>query len=185
MKKRIMVLAALVICLSIVATGSLAYFTATGTARNVITSGNIDIELKEMAELPDGTLAPFEDLEGVMPGEDVSKIVSVVNTGESAAYVRLEVTKAIELEGAGEADPALLALDLNTESWMEKDGYYYYNKPLAPGAETEPLFTTVTFSEKMDNIYQSCTVVLTVQAHATQVANNGTDPLAAAGWPAE
>ena len=47
MKKKILLLASAVICLAILATGTLAYFTSSKTAHNVITSGGITIEIEE------------------------------------------------------------------------------------------------------------------------------------------
>lgn len=70
--------------------GTLAYFTSENTAHNVITSGGVNIEVVEKTQGKDGVLVDFpkEGVRGVMPGSDVSKIVSVKNTGESeAGYV--------------------------------------------------------------------------------------------------
>ena len=182
MKKKMMVIAAIVICLSILAAGTLAYFTDEALVHNVITSGGIDIELVEMTDQD----VPFEDVSGVMPGAEVSKIVTVKNTGPSEAWVRVKVEKAIELaEGvAGEVDLSLIVLDIDEENWTEQDGYYYYNAALKPGQSTEPLFTTVTYDTDMGNLYQNSVATLDVSAQAVQVANNGDSALTAAGWPA-
>ncbi|MEA5152855.1 MAG: SipW-dependent-type signal peptide-containing protein [Oscillospiraceae bacterium] len=188
-KKRIFVIALLVCCLALAATGSLAYFTASETAHNVITSGNIAIELQElmMKQDEEGALVPFESPVNVMPGAELSKIVQVKNTGNSDAWVRVSVDKAIELASdiAGfEPDTALVALDLNTAEWTEKDGFYYYNAALRPGETTVPLFTTVTFAGSgMGNEYQNSTAVISVKADAVQTANNGAAATDAAGWP--
>ena len=45
MKKKILALSMVAICMSVVAYGTLAYYTASETAENVITSGNVGIEL--------------------------------------------------------------------------------------------------------------------------------------------
>jgi hypothetical protein len=50
---------------------------------------------------------------------------------------------------------------------------------------TEPLFTTVSFSIEMGNIYQNSRSTVEINAQATQVANNGTTVFEAAGWPAQ
>lgn len=151
-----------------------------------------DTMLSDMADLeermltPDGEkTVPFEDQLGVMPGSDVSKIVTVTNTGGQPAWVRVSLDKAIELARGveGEADLSLVTCDLNTESWTEKDGYYYYNAALEPGQTTEPLFTAVHFAETMSNMYQESRAILQVNAFATQTAHNGASALEAAGWP--
>lgn len=185
MKQKLFALILFIACLSVAAYGTIAYFTAEDTATNVITTGNIRIELEETTVSETGELVPFKDLTGVMPGADVSKIVQVKNTGSQPAYVRIRMEKVITLaEGAsGEADASLLSCDLNETDWTYKDGYYYYNEPLAPGAKTEPLFTKVTFSKEMDNLYQDSKAQINLVAFATQAANNGVTVWEASGWP--
>lgn len=188
MKKRIVTLALIVALIAVAAVGSSAYFTAQSKETNVITAGNVKIDLIEMQIPADGgEPVPFENVDGVMPGASVSKIVTVKNTGDNAAWVRVSVAKAIELrEGvAGEADLSLVSFDVNREYWTEQDGYYYYNAQLKPGAETEPLFTAVSFAAEMGNMYQESTATVSVSAQATQVVHNGGSALEAAGWPAE
>ena len=59
---------------------------------------------------------------GVVPGAEISKIVTVDNTGDNAAYVRIKVVKEItsENEPEGEFDPSLIGLDLDVENWDRK-----------------------------------------------------------------
>ena len=186
MKKKIFVCAFIAACLSIVAFGTTAYLTYEDTARNVITMGNIKIELQELA-VPDGggEPVPFEDVLDVLPGEEVSKIVQIENVGSEKAWIRIAVDKAIILaEGVeGEADLSLVTYNVDFENWLEKDGFYYYKDALKPGETTEPLFTSVTFASDMGNMYQYSKSVITVTAQAAQVANNGASALEAAGWP--
>lgn len=187
MKKKILVCAMIVICLSVVAYSTLAYFTHEDTATNVITAGNIEIDLLEWAiDEESGERIPYDDVYDVMPGTDVSKIVEVKNTGDNAAWIRISVSKALLLaDGVDiEADLSLVTYDLNTDKWTEKDGYYYYNEALEAGETTEPLFTEVHFAAEMTNEYQNSIAIINVDAQATQVANNGTSALDAAGWPA-
>jgi len=186
MKKKVCVIAVLVICLAIAAYGTSAYFTHEQTATNVITSGSIQIELQEWSDTGNG-LVPFEDTDGVMPGMEVSKIVQVKNIGGQSAWIRVSADKTIQLaEGVdGEVDLSLISYDLNADFWTEKDGFYYYSTILHPNEVTKPLFTKVIFSATMSNMYQNSKAVIDVTAQATQVANNGTCALDAAGWPAD
>ena len=181
MKKRILILSLLAVCLSLCIGGTLAYYTATDTARNVITAGNIKIELIET----DAEGKPFENVSGVLPGAEVDKIVTVKNTSDNACWVRISVEKEISLakEKSGTPDMSFLEIDFNTVNWTEKDGYFYYNEKLNPGETTKPLFTTVTFNATMDNLYAGCTASVSVFAQAVQCANNGHSALTAAGWP--
>lgn len=186
MKKRIIVCAFIAICLSSIAYGTTAYFTYEDTATNVITAGDVKIDLQEWAiSGDDGSLVPFEDVVDVMPGMEISKIVQIENTGGQSAWVRISLEKSIVLaQGvAGEVDLSLISYDLNTEHWTQQDGYYYYNKVLEPDGITEPLFTKVIFSESMSNMYQHSKAVIEVKAQATQVVHNGASVFEAAGWP--
>ena len=187
LKKKIVTASATVIVGALAIGGTAAYFTAKGTARNVITTGNIEIALLESKINDQGEKVPFEDVLGVMPGEKVSKIVEVENTGGQSAWIRVSVDKEIELaEGTeGEVDTSLVTYDLNEEYWTESDGYYYYKDVLKSGETTQPLFTKVSFEKEMGNLYQNSKAVVTVNAYATQAANNGSNVFEAAGWPAE
>ena len=163
MKRKLFVIAVIALCLSLMAAGTLAYFTAEDTAHNVITSGGIDIELKEWADKDKTEPFPAHGVSGVMPGAEVTKIVEVENTGSGEAWVRVKVTKDIQLaEGVqGDVD----------------------NEPLAPGETTDPLFASVAFAPTMDNRYQNSTATVDVSAYAVQTANNGETVLEAKGWP--
>ena len=190
MKKKIAIGAVLVLCLSMLIYSTIAYFNTADTARNVITAGDIKIELQETA-IRDGEEILFEQSQerfNVMPGQDVSKIVRVKNTGSNPAYIRVEVQKAIALaaDSHGDVDLGLISLDFDSEKWiLGSDGYYYYNEPLAPGETTAALFRNVKFDIGMGNMYQGSTATIKVSAQATQVKNNGDNALDAKGWPAD
>ena len=189
MKKKILAGALIMICLSMIAYGTTAYFTYEDTATNVITFGNIMIELQEWAISSEtGEKVPFENsVLDVLPGREVSKIVQVANVGAEPAWIRISVDKSIVLaEGVtGEVDLSLVDYDLNTEYWTEQDGYFYYNSALEAGETTQPLFTKVIFAKNMSNQYQYSKAILKIDAQATQVANNGATVFEAAGWPAK
>ena len=181
MKRKLLILSVLVICVATLAAGTLAYFTSEGTTHNVITTGGVDITLQEWAD--EGKQMPFEDLTGIMPGMTVTKIAEVKNTGASEAWVRVKVEKNIQLTHEGEVNPDLVELTLNTTDWTARDGYYYYNKALKPGEVTAPIFTGVTFAPTMGNEYQNATATVDVYAEAVQTANNGDTVMDAKGWP--
>lgn len=183
MKRRIFITAVIVICLSLLAYGTLAYFTAEDIAHNVITSGAIHIKLLEWKDEAKTTPFPEEGIHGVMPGTDITKIVEVKNTGSNSAWIRVKVEKEIVLTDGSEPDLGLMTLDFDETSWEYKDGYYYYNEALEPGEVTAPLFATVSFDADMGNAYQNSTASVKVTAYATQVANNGNSAVEAAGWP--
>lgn len=202
-KKKLFAAAVVAVCASLIMGGSLAYFTAQGRAHNVITSGNVSVELQELRQNEDGTFEQFKDVIGVMPAMSVSKIVQVKNDGFGDAYVRIKVDSSVQFEN-GEQAPAedvakYLHLSFDDESWLysEQDGegwwYYRANDPfghpgiLSPTQTTEPLFKSVTFDASMPNEYQNSTATITVLVQAVQSAHNPDDatlgPLAAKGWP--
>ena len=134
-----------------------------------------------------GDPVPFADVIGVMPGAEVSKVVEVENTGDKDAYVRIRLDKELTLmeDAAGETDLSLIGLNIDTENWTEKDGWYYYGRVLKTGETTEPLFTSVAFSKDMGDVYQNGRVKIAVHASAVQADNNGDSAREAAGWPEE
>ena len=127
---------------------------------------------------------PFENVTGVMPGTDVTKIAEVKNTGTADAWVRVEVTQSIQLGEELIPNDGMVTLDYNTTDWTDGgDGYFYYGKALKPGEVTEPIFTKVAFSSAMDNRFQNVSIVVDVAAQGVQTANNGSTVTDAKGWP--
>ena len=108
MKRKLLILSVLAICLAILAAGTFAYFTSEDTAHNVITTGGVKIAVQEWADEEKTT--PFEDLTGVMPNTTVTKIAEIKNTGASDAWVRVRVEKNIKLQGEGTPDTGLVEL---------------------------------------------------------------------------
>lgn len=184
MKKKCFILALIAVCVSIAAYSTLAYFSYKDTATNVITAGDVKIELQELS-VAGGEPHKFQNVMGVYPGTDVSKIVQVKNIGGQDVWVRIALDKKIDLGENTDitADASLVTYNINTDDWSFSDGYYYYNEMLKSGEVTTPLFTEVTFSPNMGNAYQKSKAIITVDAGATQVANNGETALEAGGWP--
>ena len=187
-KKKIVAIAVLLICLSILATTTLAYFTDSAVARNVITSGGIRIALLEQQRVGEELVDYPDEPIPVMPGTSVSKIVTVKSLDE-AAWIRMSYTVTI-FDAAGEPMevPAseledLVVISTDGESWTYEDGWWYCEKAIKAGESTTPLFDTVDFANNMGNQYQECTVYIDVTAQAVQQANNGATVLDAAGWP--
>ena len=183
MKKKILTLAAIAICASVAAGGTYAYYNASTKAHNVITSGGVNIELIEKMNPGDGTAfekfedyPDFEDLTGVMPGMEVSKMVAVKNTGASDAWIRVKVDTKITDPVNGAANQFLpndvISYDFNTTEWDQVGDYFYYWEKVPANGVTETLFENVTFAKEMGNEYQNCRIEIDVEAEAIQVANN-------------
>ena len=182
-KKRVALIAAIVCCIAMVAAGSLAYFTAQETAKNVITTGALKMALHD--ETTDGKPFPEDGISGVVPATTVDKKVYVENVGNVDMYVRIALDKVITpAKGTqAELDFSNITLDIDSSKWTEKDGYYYYNRALKPGEKTEPLFTKVSFGAELGNDYMDAKVVIDVDAQAVQSKNNTDSALDAKGWP--
>lgn len=182
-KKRAALIAAIVCCIAMVAAGSLAYFNAQETAKNVITTGALKMALHD--ETTDGKPFPEDGISGVVPATTVDKKVYVENVGNVDMYVRIALDKVITPAKGSQAelDFSNITLDIDSSKWTEKDGYYYYNRALKPGEKTEPLFTKVSFGAELGNDYMDAKVVIDVDAQAVQSKNNTDGALDAKGWP--
>lgn len=191
MRKKVLSVAVLVICLSSLATATLAYFTDQDTARNVITSGAVKVAVVEQQQAA-GSLVdyPAEPIV-IMPGTTVSKIVTVKNqAARSFIRARLELTvkdsSGEVMEASFESLDDIITVTVNTDEWVQADGWWYYNRAVDTDQVTQPLMTSVIFDgSNMTNEYQSCTLEITVTAQAVQAANNASNALEALGWPEE
>ncbi len=193
MKKKLLLLGVVGICLAILTSGTVAYFTAEDTSHNVITSGGIEIAIIDKTEDENGMLVDFPEdgLIGIMPGTGASRVVSVRNTGGSEAWIRVKVTQEILSEDGArlsllvkENIPAI-TFAVDEEKWTLKEGWYYYCAPVSAGTVTDVLFEQVDFSALMDNGYQNSKADMKIFAQAVQTANNGSTALDAVGWPPE
>jgi len=189
MKKKILYIAAIIICLSVISGSTFAYFTASDTARNVITSGGIDVSVVEQ-QLVDGSLQPYPGQPiPIMPSGSVSKIVAV-QSHEQEAWVRASYAFTVldaednVLDIPEEELREVIIIEPDSSKWMYYNGWWYCKRSLGGGEMSSPLFEKVCFSgEGMDNKYQLCTVIIDVTVQAVQKANNGGNVFAADGWP--
>lgn len=181
MKKKLSIVFGIIAILAIISVGTLAYFTSEQNAENVISAGNIKLEIHE--KTASGEDFPKEGII-VMPGDTVSKIVTVENTGDHPLYLRVKLTEGVSDEALTTDD--CLDININRSCWLEKDGYYYYYRALQSGETTEQLFSEVYFDlYNIDNKYLGKHFTLNVAASAVQSENNGSDVLNAMGWPEE
>ena len=190
MKRKLLLLSVMVICIAIAAAGTLAFFNGDATAHNVITTGKVGITVNEYAKYDAADTAKREEFTnnqtGIMPGTTVDKIVVVSGEdGTADAWVRVKfVTKVTSADGT---ELNANKIQLNTgANWIDgKDGWFYYNAPVKANQEAAPALLSVQFDATMDNTYQDATATVDVLAQAVQCANNGTSAQTASGWPVD
>ena len=183
-KARLAAISLTAIVLTLLTQGTLAYFTTVGRAANVVTSGNIKMVIHETTD--QGTEFPAEGVY-IIPGDVVSKVVTVENVCDHPFYLRVKLVYGADSEELSPED--CLKLNIDTEHWTYQDGWYYYTGILEPGQETPHVFSHVEIVGSQittGNIGQ--TLQLTVLAQAVQSENNpiqNGDATTASGWPAE
>ena len=163
---------------------TLAYYSTVGKATNVVTSGNIQFMIHETTD--QGTAFPEEGVY-IVPGDIVSKKVSVENVCEHPFYLRVKLVYGVDSQELSAKD--CFKLNIDESNWQYANGWYYYKGVVEPGETTPDVFTKVEIvGSKVDNSYLGKTLTLSVVAHAVQSENNpveGTDTFTASGWPQE
>ena len=181
-KFRLLLIALAAIVVTVLTQPTLAFYTKLGVATNVVTSGGV--QLKIIEKTADGSDFPTEGVT-VIPGDVVSKRVSVQNVCDQPFYLRLKLVSSSTNE---ELTPEeCMKLDIDTVHWTYLDGYYYYNTILNPTETTPALFTQVEIvGSKIDQSHTGSLLRLVVNAYAVQSANNPAEhPWDASGWPAD
>ena len=183
-KIKLTTIALIAIVLTFFSQGTLAYYSTVGKATNVVTSGNIQFIIHEMTD--QGTEFPQEGVY-IVPGDVVSKQVSVENDCEHPFYLRVKIVYGVDSTELSAED--CFKLNINEEYWEYHDGWYYYKGIVNPAETTPNVFSHVEIvGSKVDNEYLGKTLTLSVVAHAVQSENNPiTDgnTYTASGWPKE
>ena len=181
-KGRLLIIALAAILLTVLTQPTLAYYTTIGKAPNVVTSGDIQLVIHE--KTADGSNFPAEGVY-IMPGDIVSKQVSVENVCGHPFYLRVKLVSFSTNQTLSAED--CLKMNIDTANWTLVDGYYYFNRILRPGETTPTLFTQVEIvGGQVDQSHVGSTLSLTINAYAVQSENNPAEhPWDASGWPAE
>ncbi len=184
LKLRFLAIAYIAITFTFLTQSTLAYYATVGKATNVVTSGNIQFIIHETTD--QGTTFPQEGVY-IVPGDIVSKKVSVENVCEHPFYLRVKLVYGVDSQELSAED--CFKLDIDESNWQYVDGWYYYKGVVEAGAITPDVFSKVEIvGNKVDNAYLGKTLTLSVVAQAVQSENNpvdGTDTFKASGWPQE
>lgn len=180
-KARLLLIALAAILVTVLTQPTLAYYTIVGKATNVVTSGDVQLQIHE--KTADGSDFPEEGVY-IIPGDIVSKQVSVENICGHPFYLRVKLVSGSDNEAL--LPEECMKLDIDTNNWTFLDGFYYFNRILQPGEVTPTLFTQVEIvGSKVDQTHIGSALSLTVNAYAVQSEHNPAEhPWDAAGWPA-
>ncbi len=185
LKLKLLAISLIAIVVSLVMQETLAYYTTVGKATNVVTSGEIAFKIHETTS--QGTPYPTEGVY-IMPGQVVSKRVSVQNICTHPFYLRVKIVYGIN----SDVLPAKECFSLNIDEtkWvLHEDGWYYYQGIVNPEEETPYVFSDVTIvGSQVDNRHLGKTLSLSIKAQATQSENNpikDSNYYTALGWPQE
>lgn len=164
-KKLIALAAAGVLAVTAVAGGTIAYFTDTADATNVITMGHVDINLNETWNELDGL--------NVKPNAVLDKEPEItLAAGSENAYIRAKIDITGDLN---DAEKAQLLAGINIQDdWTLSEGYYYFNNMFEKaegGLKSAVLFTQVHIPEVWNNDQANKTFNIIVTAEAVQADN--------------
>lgn len=143
-KKNLIFIITILMTISVFSIGSFAsWFTSKDQVENEFNIGSYDIVTHE-------EFTP----EGHSIGENITKEVTVQNTGTLPAYVRVKIVpfwkNGMPLKCNG-VDTVSLNFS-NSSEWFNIGDFYYYKKILQPGEKSEPLLDgLVVNSELKDN----------------------------------
>lgn len=184
LKLKIFALTLVAVVVTFFSQGTLAYYSTTGRATNVVTSGDIQFIIHERTDA--GTEFPSEGVY-IIPGDIVSKKVSIESDCAHPFYLRVKLVYGVNAAELPAED--CFKLNINEEFWELHDGWYYYKGVVEPGETTPNVFSHVEIvGAKVDKRYIGKTLTLSVLAQAVQSENNPlTDgkTYTAVGWPAE
>ena len=167
MRRKVALTAAAVAMVGTLAVGgTLAWFTDTEIATNVVTTGNVDIAWYECGpydedfqkitkENPGIEFGEGENEEPVTPGATLKKEAKVGNIGKNSALIRAKI-KYVDKEGTVLESSDITVELTDNSGWFERDGYYYYDKIVNPGTNASPTYT--------DTIIDALTVSKTASA---------------------
>lgn len=88
-------------------------------------------------------------------GNEAEKKPTVSNKGTTSVFVRAKTIVATQDGSSVPVTEDDITFNYNTTAsengyWIEKDGWYYYSKALAPGDETTMLFDGVEVNKNLD-----------------------------------
>lgn len=182
-KRKLATLAATTGLIGIIGVGStLAYFTDSDAATNIIETGKVDISLFETKDNRDGTLEEVTSLifENVMPGDLLAKDPFIrMESGSADAYLRVKLdivsnteTALTEQQTSGILD--LVLTQMNENGWYLGAGDYYYYNDIATVSSDDSryyIFKELDIPTEWNNDFADLNFNINLTAEATQAKN--------------
>ena len=173
-KKTMIVILSTVLVVGLAAGATLAYFTATKTATNTFTVGNVKITLTEPNWVSSGSV----DAPEAYPGEPLAKDPTITNVGANPCVVRIKITWPTLPAGVSDIKYRTDGVigDLG-DHWYKDGDYYYYLEPLKNPADTahtalstvtDALFDFVIMPTDLENGNATTPYNIVVTAEAVQ-----------------
>ena len=190
LKKRIIIIFLLTIIIVLLSIASIVAFVSRSTiAKNVITFGNLKMQLIQTTLNENNQEVEVENNENlnITNKPNLSRIVKIKNLGKHEFYARVS----LHLIGVDEKNQEFeannyVSYDINTEDWIYKDGWYYYKKIVKQNEFTSNLITEIDFDvNSITSKFYNAKFKLDINAEVVQAENNAENVLDALGWPSD
>ena len=184
-RKRVVMGLFLILCLGIFS--SSAFLIRKIKTDNVITFGNVKVQLINHTLDENGKEVEVKDgKEELLIYVDVSRIIKVKNVCNHPVYVR------VKLNTTGKKNQEIFPAEdyvnykFADEKWREKDGWIYYTDVLEPNKTTEDLMRGIEFDvNRLTSEYAGSDIEFKAEVQAVQSENNSKNVFAVEGWPEE
>lgn len=173
-KKLALSLAAVAMVGTLAVGGTLAWFTDTETATNVVTTGNVDIawyenDIKITDKYPGIDIGTSEA--PITPGAEYEKRAFVMNEGKNDAYIRAQFAFKVDNKTAPLPQGVSIKFTENT-LWVDgEDGWYYYVGKVDADGNTQNLIDAVVLDKSIGNSFTNKTIDIDLKAEAIQADN--------------
>lgn len=178
-KKKLLTLVLTLALIGAVGVGAtLAYFTDTAEATNVVTMGHVDIELTETSLEGDDVVtgevsADGIAFDGIVPGDVVSKKAEItVQAGSQPCYVRVNLEVVSNDIAEDKLDALKTAIINSASGWSLGEGGYLYYPEILEAEDVVTIFDTVTIPATWDNTVADKSFDIKIKAEAVQSDNN-------------
>ena len=151
--------------------GTFTYFNDEGAAENYLPVGKLLVDLVDV----------FENGKLTLPGDTVSKDVSMKNNGTVDAVVRIKLSPSWDPASDSQSNPLLtdaVAITFGptfAADWTLIGGWYYYNKILKPDETTSLLVDALKLQAVSNDLhaadYSGATFKLNILSESLQAAS--------------